>query len=415
MYWYYYIVIVFLVVISAFFSASDMVYGTVDKLRLQKASEHSKRAKQALKLANNYEFSISTILFGNNLVNILASSLVAIIAVSIDPNNGATIGAVIFTIIIIIFGEFMPKAFAKRFNYSLALNFAYPVTFFCYLFFIITFPVSKAFNFVASLFKKKQKAPLSEDVLDEMVDEIEENGEIEKVEAEIVRGAIDLFDIQAFEIMTPRVNVYALDIDDDINLEIESGNLFSHARVPLYKDTIDNIVGILPVKSLSRKLLKNEKIDISSLMYDPLVIPRNYQVLDLLNDFKRKKIHIAAVKDEYGGTEGIITMEDILEEIVGDIFDETDKIEEEVVKINKRTYIVDGGMNIDDFFELIDYKEEFDTDYATVGGFCQEFAEGFVKKGDKFKFSNCSLEIVEARKYTAEKIKVIIHNRKKES
>lgn len=416
MYWYYYIIIAILVVFSAFFSAADMVYGIVDKLRLEKAAKYSKRAKLALKLASNYEYSISTILFGNNLVNILASSLVAILGTSYNPDNGAVIGALIFTGVIIICGEFMPKAIAKRFNYSLALNFAYPVAFFSYLFFIVTFPISKLFNLVSKLFKKRNKRPaISEEVLDEMVDEIVENGEIQADEAEMVRGAIDLIDIQAFEIMTPRVNVFAIDIEDDINELIKQGEILEYARVPVYKDTIDNIIGILPIKQLSRKLLSNEKIDIESLLYSPIVIPRNYQVLDLLEDFKKKKIHIAVVKDEYGGSEGIITMEDILEEIVGDIFDETDEIELEVVRENKRTLIVDGMMNIDDFFELIDYKGEFETDYSTVGGFCQEFVDGFVKKGDKFKFSHYSFEIIEASKYTADKIKVVNTLRKKEA
>ena len=181
MYWYYYPIIFVLIIFSAFFSASDMVYGTVDKLRLKKASKTKKSAEVALKLAENYEFSISTILFGNNLVNILASSLVAVIGVYYNPNNGAAIGAVIFTIIIIIFGEFLPKAIAKRFNFSLAILFAYPIQGFCYLFFIITYPISKFFNFVSRPIKQnKEKEVLSEEVLDEMVDEILENGEIEK-------------------------------------------------------------------------------------------------------------------------------------------------------------------------------------------------------------------------------------------
>ena len=200
----YYIAVFVLLIFSAFFSAADMVYGIVDKTKLEKDVEKgNKTAKVALKLANNYELTISSILFGNNLVNILASSIIAIIGLMMDPTNGPTIAAFIFTIILIIVGEFLPKAFAKRFNYTLSKVFAYPVQIFTYIFFIITWPVSKFFKLFVKLFSKKAKEEDKIDgkVLDEMLDEIEESGALKESEAEIVRGAIDLFDIEAYEIM----------------------------------------------------------------------------------------------------------------------------------------------------------------------------------------------------------------------
>lgn len=405
----YYLIALILLVFSAFFSASDMVYGMVDKSRLERDVEKgNKAAKVALKLANDYEFTISSILFGNNLVNILASSIIAIIGLTIDPENGPTIAAFIFTIILIITGEFLPKAFAKRFNYSLSKVFAYPVKIFTFIFFIITWPVSKFFKVFKKLFTKKahEEEKIDDKVLDEMLDEIEESGELKGSEAEIVRGAIDLFDIEAYEIMTPRVDVFAIDIDDPIEELLQKEELLDYSRVPVYKDTIDNIVGILPIKVLSRKLLKGEEIDISKLMYEPIKVPHNHQVIDLLNEFKKTFVHIAVVIDEYGGTEGIITMEDILEEVVGDIFDETDEIEEDFVKTRKGTYIVDGGMNIEDVFELIGYNEEVDTSYSTIGGFCQEYINGFAKKGDKFKFAHYKVTILDADEFTAKKIQI---------
>ena len=407
--WYYYVIVSILLIFSAFFSASDMIYGVVDKSRLESATtKGSKCAKVALDLRNNYELSISSILFGNNLVNILASSIVTIIGVSINPEIGPTIAALIFTGIVIIVGEFLPKALAKKFNYSLALAFAYPVKIFTYIFFIFTWPFSKVFKLIARLFKRKVKEDhsLNEEVLDEMIDEIEETGELEKDEAEIVRGAVDLLDIQAFEIMTPRVDVFAIDIDDPLDEVLSNKDLLEYSRVPVYKDTIDNIIGILPIKVLSKKLINKEEINIKELMYQPLIVPRSYQVINLLDDFKRERIHIAVVKDEYGGTEGIITMEDILEEIVGDIFDETDEIDEEVIKKSKGFYIVDGMMNLDDFFELIDYKGEFETDYSTVGGFIQELKGDFAHIGDRFTFSHYRIKVLDDDEYTVKKIQI---------
>ena len=413
--WYYWLIVIICALFSMFFSAADMVYGMVDKDRLNREKgKKEKRAKMAIKIADDYELSISAILLGNNIVNVLAASIVTLIAISL-ANNGNTdiaemIGTIILTVFIIIFCEFIPKAFAKRFNYSLALVFAYPVTFFKYLFFIIVWPIAKVFKLFGRLFAKKSKEEdqIDEDVLTEMADSLEEEGILEEEEAELLRSAIDLNDIEAFEIMTPRVDIFAISKDEDINELIKDKEFFKYSRVPVYEDTIDNIIGILPIKALAKKILAGDKdIDIMSLCYKPLIVPRNHQILDVLKEFKAKKVHVAVVIDEYGGTEGILTMEDILEEIVGDIFDEFDEIEEEYVDKGNGTWIVDGTMNIDDFFELIDYQEEVETDYTTVGGFCQDILDRFAKTGDEFDFAHYHFKVLEADEFTVEKLKVV--------
>lgn len=419
--WYYWLIVAICALLSMFFSAADMVYGMVDKDRLNREKgKKEKRAKLAIKIADDYELSISAILLGNNIVNVAAASIVTIIAISLAPTNqeaAETIGTIVLTIFIIIFCEFIPKAFAKRFNYPLALAFAYPVTFFKYLFFIIVWPIAKVFKLFGKLFAKKSKEEdqIDEDVLTEMADSLEEEGILEENEAELLRSAIDLNDIEAFEIMTPRVDVFAIDKDEDINELIKDKEFFKHSRVPVYDETIDNIIGILPIKALAKKILAGVKdIDILSLCYKPLIVPRNHQILDVLKEFKEKKVHVAVVIDEYGGTEGIITMEDILEEIVGDIFDEFDEIEEEYVDKGNGTYIVDGTMNIDDFFELIGYEEKVETDYTTVGGFCQDILDRFAKKGDEFDFAHYHFIVLEADEFTVEKLKVIDNEFEKE-
>jgi len=413
MHWYYWLIVAICSLFSMFFSAADMVYGIVDKERLiREKGKKEKRAKLAIKIADDYELSISAILLGNNIVNIFASSIVTLIglALSSNPEIGTVITTIIFTAFIIIFCEFIPKAFAKRFNYSLAILFAYPVTFFKYLFFVIVWPIAKLFKLFGKLFAKKSKEEdkIDEDVLTEMVDTIEEEGILEENEAELLRSAIDLNDIEAYEIMTPRVDVFAIDVEDDIDELIKDKEIFKHSRIPVYEETIDNIVGILPIKVLAKKLLAGEKVsDILSMCYKPLVVPRNHQILDLLKEFKNSKVHIAVVIDEYGGTDGIVTMEDILEEIVGEIFDEDDEIEEEYIEKGHGVYIVDGNMNIDDFFELIEYDEEVETSYTTVGGFCQDILDRFAKKGDEFDFAHYHFKVLEADEFTVEKLKVV--------
>ena len=414
--WYYWLIVTICSIFSAFFSSADMVYSVVNRDKLKEESEAgNKAASRALKFATDYEFSIASILFGNNLVNILASSIVALIGLAWSINVGAewpqTVATIIFTVFIIIFAEFAPKAFSKRYSYSLSKIYVYPMTLFKYLFFIFVYPISKFFVLVSKLFKKKsiEEDKIDEDVLTEMVDELEENKEYDEEEAELVRSAIDLNDIEAHEIMTPRVDVYAINIEDDINEVIAEGEIFKHSRIPVYEDTIDNIIGILPIKELAKAKFKNkDDINISSLIYKPLYIPRNRQLLDLLEEFKTSKVHIAIVMDEYGGVEGIVTMEDILEEIVGDIFDETDEDEPEYIDNGNGVYIIDGTMNIEDFFELIEYKGEFETDYETVAGFCQEVLNRFAHIGDEFIFDDrYHIEILAADETVVEKIKVV--------
>ena len=410
--WYYWLIVAICSVLSAFFSSADMVYSVVNRDKLkQEADEGNKAAKLAYQFATDYEFSIASILFGNNLVNIFASSIVTLIGVAWNPDWGTTVVTIIFTVFIIIFAEFTPKAFSKRFSCTLSKVYVYPMLVFKYLTFVVIWPISKFFQLISKLFKKKsiEEDKIDEDVITEMVDELEENEEYDEEEAELVRSALDISDVEAHEIMTPRVDVYAIDKDDDIHEIIKEGEIFKHSRIPVYEGTIDNIIGILPIKELAKAIFKGEKeIDVLSLCYKPLTIPRNRQLLDLLEEFKTSKIHIAVVIDEYGGVEGIITMEDILEEIVGDIFDETDEDEPEYIDNGKGVYIIDGTMNLEDFFELIEYNGEFETDYETVAGFCQEILDRFAVIGDKFTFADrYEIEILAADEYTVEKIRVV--------
>ncbi len=414
--WWYFLIVGICCVFSAFFSCADLVYGAVDKDKLSRDAENGhRRAKVAYKLASDYEFSISSILFGNNVVNIVASSIVTLIGIasnSSNPDLGATISAIIFTVLVIVFCEFIPKAIGKRFVYRFAIAFAYPVTFFKYLTFIFVWPISKLFVVISKLFKKKsiEEDKIDEDVLTEMVDTIEEEGMLEEGEADLVRSAIDLNDIEAFEVMTPRVDVFAIDVEDDIKEILKENDIYIHSRIPVYEETIDNIIGVVALKDLLKARLKGEKINLKELCYKPIFVPRNHQVLDMLQEFKESKIHIAVVVDEYGGTEGIITMEDLLEEVVGDIFDEMDEIKEESKELAEGKWLIDGSMNIDDFFELIGFEDEFETDYSTVGGLCQEILDDFGKVGDKFNFFHYTFEVIEAEEFTVEKVIVTDNN-----
>ena len=416
-------------IFSAFFSCTDMVYSVVNKLKLEKdVQKGSKRAKLALDLANNYEKTISSVIFSNNLVNIGASSIVAILGyellVPIDQQFAADwgpyIGAAIFVIVLIAFGEVIPKVIGRSFSYTLAKRFAYPVKFFMIIFFPFVYVTTWFGKLITNPFFKKHKkqddTQVSDEELQEMVTTIEEEGVIDEDQGELLRSAITFKETEAYEIMTPRVDVFAFDIDDNLNALISNDDIYEYSRIPVFKNSIDNVIGILPTKVLLKQMLGHKKIDIVKLLVPEVNVPRGMTISQVLSILKHSKSHIAIVKDEFGGTEGILTMEDILEELVGEIWDETDEITEEVVEKDDNVFIIDGAMNIEDFFNLVGIDdEEVDTDYSTVGGWIIDYLDRFAHNGDHFDYKNISVTVLKTDEFTVEKIRAVVHPKEKES
>lgn len=414
------IAIFVLICFSACFSCSDIVYATVNQLRLKKdVQKGSKTASLALKFAKNYNTTITTVLFSNNLVNIAATSLATVLAIHIASNSGAseavitTVFSVSLLVILLIFGEILPKVIGRTHSYVLSKVFAYPVAILKIIFFPFVWITSTIGKAVAFLFigKKKEEAVLSDDELEEMVETIEEEGIIDEDQSELLKSAIDFKETEAYEIMTPRVDMFAIDVDDDIKTWMKNDAIFIHSRIPVYKGNIDNIVGILPTKPLLREILTDQQINIKSLIYPVKFVPHTMGISEILKLMKESKNHIVIVKDEFGGTDGLLTMEDILEELVGDMFDEMDNVHENVYKISRYEYIVDGSMNIEDFFEYFN-SEKDEGDFTSVGGFVIDKLGRFAKKGDKFTYLDLRIEVKEATEFTVEKILVhVIHRR----
>ena len=394
------IILILLVLFSAFFSGSEIVYAKVNPLKLKKKAKRGKSAKLALNIVDNYPIMLSTILVGNNLVNIAASSIATVVAMEVWPQYGELIATLGMTVIILIFGEILPKTIFQTYNYTLSLLFAPILKFFYYLFKPVVWLFNKIINSLSKLWTPKEEIPTATDEeLINMVDEIEDEGYIDEDTGELIKSAIDFTDVDAYEIMQHRVDVFAFDIEDDVKKLINDENIFNYSRVPVYEGSMDEIIGVLSTRQLLIKLLKKEKIDnntIRSMLTQPLYIHKTKSVSSLLHDFKKTQTHIAVVKDEFGGTMGIVTLEDVLEELVGEIWDETDKVEEEYTKKNDNTYIVEGDMNIYDLWEMLDYQnDEFDTEYTTVGGFCTEKLEKFPSVNDTFTFENFKFTILE--------------------
>lgn len=414
-------VIVVLMVFSAFFAMCDMAFSSVNILRLKKrAEEGHKSAKIAYKLATKYDDTISTILFCNNITNIGISSLMVSVTENIPVSDvwEQVISICISTFILLLIGEIIPKQIAKVYNYRLSLVFARILNAFRIGFFPFTFVFTKFASLLSKIFVRKSKKDTEEidkdDELQEMVDKIEEEGIIDEKKADLVRSAIEFNNTEAYEIMTPRVDLMMFNIEDDLDELLENKDFFIYSRIPVYEGDKDNVIGILPIKLLQRKILADQDIDIRELLYKPLFVPRSIMITDVLELFKEEKHHVAIVLDEYGGVEGLITVEDIVEELVGPIFDETDIVEKEF-STTKEGYIVDGSMNIDDFFELVDIEPEFDDpSYNTVSGWVIDNLQRFGKKGDKFSFENLDVEIILAEEFTVEKIKVKVNELEEE-
>ena len=407
------------IILSAFFSSSETVYAVVNRLRLKKDSENGNLfSKVALDNVEKFDVTTSTILLGNNLVNIAASIFGAnifneLLAPKLGTTLASTLSAIIVLVILLVLGEIFPKVLGMRFSFPLSKLFAIIIKCLKYLFFPIVWPISKL---AGLLFRPKKEEvddeekeeSVTDDELIEMAEAIEEEGLIDESQLELVKSAIDFTDITAYEIMTPRVDVFGYDINDDISELTKNIEIFSHSRIPVYDGSLDNIIGV--VKSIEvLKLLNNgiTNIDINDLLEVPYYVPESKQISIILEEFKSSHHHLAIVKDEYGGTAGILTLEDIVEELVGDIWDEMDTVEEDYIVRNENEFLVDGSMNIEDFFNLVDLDiDDYEGDSATVNGWCQEELGRFAKVNDTFEYKNLSVLITKADEFTVEQIKV---------
>ena len=416
------VIVLLCLVLSGYFSCLDMAYSGANKLYLERESKKNKKAKIALDFVNEYDKTITSVIFSNNLVNIASSSVTAILGTILfydvfkltNMNEFLinTITTVILTVLIIAFGEVLPKAIGRIYAEKIAISNVYVIKTIKIIFFPFVFITTKLGELITRPILK-QKHPLdeeevSDEELEEIVDQIEESGQIDEEHGDLIRSAIIFKDTEAHEIMTPRVDVYFFDIEDDVNELLNSEEIYMYSRIPVYEDTIDNIIGIVSTKAILKAELEGKEINIRDFLNKEINVPSGMSISSVLELFKKTHRHIAVVKDEFGGTDGIITMEDIVEELVGEIYDEQDEVEaEEIQKVSKNKYIVDGYMNIEDFFREFELDEdEMDTDYTTVGGWCTDILEKFGKTNDTFKYKNLTIRLLKVSEFTIDQIEV---------
>lgn len=383
--------VIILICFSAFFSSSETAFSTVNNIRLRNyADEKRKGARKAVYICENFDKTISTILVGNNLVNIACTTLCAYIFSTLvtSPTLANILNTVVLTIVILIFGEIMPKSLAKQNPEKFALRYSGML----YIIMKILFPITFVFNKMQKAILKKHDSltpTVTEDELESIIDTMEEEGVINSDDAELIQGVLDLGDTTAYDIMTPRVDVTALPMDVT---EEEVKSTFvrtQYSRIPLYNGDIDHIVGILSQKDYFNALIENKKFEIDKLMTEVLYINENMKVDDVIRQMQRVKKHLAVVIDEHGGTSGIVTFEDAIEEMVGEVYDEHDAgedIKEELKQLDEHTYLVDADMPLEELFDKLKIEHLPETQYSSIGGFLYELSGNLPVQGQVLEF-----------------------------
>lgn len=386
-------IVFFLVLLSAYFSATETAFSSLNKIRLKNmANNGHRKAQLALFLSEHYDKLLSTILIGNNISNIVLASLSTIIFVRYFGNLGVTLSALMMTIIVLIFGEITPKSLAKETPERFAI-FSAPILRFLMVIFTplnFIFIIWKKFLFAIFHFSKNHS--ITEEELLMIVEEAQNDGGIGEPEGELIRSAIEFNDLDASDVLTPRVDVVALDVtsptDEITKLFLESG----YSRLPVYRETIDNIIGFIHEKDFHNHVLHG----ISSLedILNPVVCATgSTKISTLLKRMQLTKAHVTVITDEYGGTVGIVTLEDILEELVGEIWDEHDEIIEEFVKISDDEYRISCGANLDKMFKLFRLNPKQEFAFSTVSGWVLEELGRIPNEGDRFSYENLDVTV----------------------
>ena len=407
----FYLLLVLLVLFSAFFSSSEIAYATANKLRLQNDAENgSKRAARAMWISEHFTGFLSTILVGNNLVNIAFSSAMTALMANVYGAGGETAAPIVSTLVLLVFGEIIPKIAGTSQADRLVRIYTYPLRFFMILFKPVTLLVTRIVDRLSRHWTSEETEPeVTDDELVSILETIEDEGVFTEQESELIKSAIEFSDVTAADIFIPRVDVTAIDVEDSVEDLLKDEDLLSYSRIPVYRDTIDTILGILSTKKLLKAAVTTpvSEIRLEDLLSPPVYVHKTRNISSILSEFRRKHLMMAIVVDEYGGTEGILTLEDILEEIVGDIFDESDDIELDVEQKSDNVFIVDGGTNIEDFFDSIDYRpEHFESEYSTMGGWAVEMLDRFPQKGDHFTWDRFSVTVTEAEAHRVETLEV---------
>lgn len=378
-----YLLIFFLLLGSAFFSGTEIAYTSLSKLKMKRDSGNPTTAQKLVGfIYNHYDYALSTVLVGNNLVNIGATSVATVLAVNlavgldgrITDETASAIVTLVMTVLILIFGEITPKMIARRCSESIAKIAAWPLLVLMILFFPVVWITTGIVNLFSLLWKKdEQSVTITEEELENLLDTAEDEGVIDESETELLQSALEFTDLDAADILTPRIDVIGFELHDSMEFILDTIAETQFSRYPVYERTIDHVVGILYVKHLLKELVDNKDVQLTDLLLEPVYIPKTMKLHDIMDEFRSHQSHMVIVADEYGGIMGVVTMEDVLEQLVGEIWDENDDIINDWQQLAPHRWECSGDMNLSEFFDNLDLDDDkLESSCATVGGWATE-------------------------------------------
>ena len=398
-----------LVLLSAFFSATETAFSSLNRARLKNlAAEGNKRASFAYRLSENFDELLSTILVGNNIVNIASTTISTLLFVRWLGGKGATVSTITMTVLILIVGEITPKSMAKENPEAIAMAVAPVFLGLNVLLKPVNLLLVKFKSLISRLFRVESSGGLTDDELFTLVDEAEQEGGIDSSEGELLRNAISFQDLNAMDVITPRVDVTAIELDTD---KEEIARIFREtgfSRLPVYRDTIDDIVGIIHEKDFHNEVWQTD-LAITEIMKPAEFVPPTVKLTQLLKRFQKEKTHMAIVVDEFGGMEGIVTLENVLEELVGEIWDEHDEVKTGFRELGEGRFLVSDSMDLDDFMKAFSIREE--TEASTINGWVIMHTDKIPEEGDSFVYEDeeqkISVRVTRAKGQKAEEILLV--------
>ena len=380
------IVLLLLIMMSGFFSATETAYSAMNRIRLKNlASEGNATAERTLRISEDFDRLLSTVLIGNNIVNIVATTVAAMLFLKLWPDTGATISTIVMTVTVLIFGEVSPKSLAKEDPERFAMAVSRPIRILEVLLFPLTWFFSQWKKLLSIIFRTGEDRGITEEELLTIVEEAESSGDLDEQESDLIRSAIEFNDLECSDILTPRVELESIEKKEELSKILKTFTESAYSRLPVYEEDLDNIVGVLNYKDFYAKVLVlNQPIE--SAISEVIRVSPDTKISKLLKLLQQNKLHMAVVIDEYGGTVGIVTMEDILEELVGEIWDEHDEVIQEIVKLPDGSIRVLCSMELSTLQEVLDFEEEEeDYDATTVSGWIMGNLGRIPEQGDRFQ------------------------------
>ncbi len=406
------LVLIILMVLSATFSASETALTAANRVRLKnQAEEGDKNAAGAMKLIEKFDNTLSALLISNNVVNILSSALTTVLFTGLLGEGGVGVATAVCTVVVVVFGEVLPKSFAKSNSEKLIKAMYKPLGI---MIFVLT-PAIKILEFLQIILNRKSDDEVpsyTEQELLSIVDEIEDEGVLEEDEADLVQSAIEFNDISADEVLTPRVDICAIDRKAEKQEILDMFLQYNYSRMPVYEHSVDRIIGFINQKDFFAAIIKGVQSPLESLIKPCLYVPPKRKIIDVMHLLQRDKVHMAVVTDEYGGTLGIVTLEDILEQLVGDIWDEHDEETQQIFKVDDITFEVMGETSMDDVYEeILDTRNKNIDGFQTLSGYLMEKMERIPAKGDSFSDEFLRYTVQSVKDNRIKKVKIRIHQR----